>query len=400
MFRIVFFFFCFYYFSSGLAQQIPFGSKFPGFTKTLNDTVFVVGDLIRAPEIHYDFNSYRIDETNDSIRKLVSFFEKNPQLIVEIIVHTDSRGSAEPNQKLSLARANAIVAEIIKSDRILSQRFFPVGKGESDPIFRDDFIYTWDFLAEESEAYHAYNRRTEIKIVGVLLEPFATRDNVYARYTKTLQDTIFVVGDLILAPEIVFDFSRSSVRPESFNSVKEIIGFLIRNPNLIIEIVVHSDCRGSDEYNQKLSLRRASSLVDIILQNESDTIFSERILPVGKGEQDLLYSCDYIETIKGDSAKQEQLHHANLRVEIKITGFLGKNFYHNKLETSRIENQSSSRESAYYEDLVFMADKALLEGNYLKALELYESAVSIGPPNDSYPSEQVKKIKEILEPNR
>ncbi|MBW8640283.1 OmpA family protein [Hoeflea sp. WL0058] len=60
--------------------------------------------------------------------------------------------------------------------------------------------------------------------------------------------------------------------------------------NQDIEIVGHTDGRGSDEYNDRLSKRRAAAVVAFILENfevDRDHIKSE-----GRGEQELLYPED------------------------------------------------------------------------------------------------------------
>lgn len=226
-------------------------------------------------------------------------------------------------------------------------------------------------------------------------------DSIYAkRYTKTLDDTDFTVGDLIRAPEIQFDYSSSNVLPQSKDSVLKLCNFFTKNLYLISELIVHSDCRGDSYYNQQLSLRRAQSLLQYIFYHfKSDTIFSERFIAVGKGEADPLFSCDYINTSNQSDDIKEELHIANLRIEIKIIGFLGGQFYENQPGGSKYPGTGSTRNSAYYEDLIFIADKALLEGNYQKALEYYSYAADLAPAHETYAAQQRDKIKALLNTN-
>ena len=53
------------------------------------------------------------------------------------------------------------------------------------------------------------------------------------------------------------------------------------NPNIIIEMSAHTDSKGKDEYNMKLSQRRAQSCVDYLI---SRGIPSSRMIAKGYGE--------------------------------------------------------------------------------------------------------------------
>lgn len=211
-----------------------------------------------------------------------------------------------------------------------------------------------------------------------------------SRYTKTLNDSVFVVGDIILAPRIEFDFDKASVRPNSKDSVKMIVDFLIRNPFLIVEISTHTDCRGNDNFNQILSLRRTQSVLDLILAVDSDTIFFERIIAIGKGESEPIYSEKFIVESTDDVVLIEQYHQANRRVEIKIIGFINKDFYQNQRAARGVEEVVYV--GSNYDNLIFIADKALLDGDHEKAMEFYLRASAVAPVNDNYAIEQYKKL--------
>ena len=53
------------------------------------------------------------------------------------------------------------------------------------------------------------------------------------------------------------------------------------NPQITIELSAHTDSRGRDAYNQRLSQRRAESVVNYLI---AQGIESERLTPVGYGE--------------------------------------------------------------------------------------------------------------------
>jgi outer membrane protein OmpA-like peptidoglycan-associated protein len=116
--------------------------------------------------IYYAYNSSELtDEARKELDKVTSLLQNNGALVVELGSHTDSRGSAESNQRLSQARAESAVNYILSSGLIDKSRLKAKGYGEA-------------FLTNNcedgtpcNEAEHIRNRRTELKIIGFTLDP-------------------------------------------------------------------------------------------------------------------------------------------------------------------------------------------------------------------------------------
>ena len=96
--------------------------------------------------------------------------------------------------------------------------------------------------------------------------------------------------DFILAaatkPQVIenifYDFNKATLRPESKEALDEMIQILKDNPNIIIEMASHTDRIGSDAYNDRLSERRAKSVVDYLIDHG---IARERLKPQGYGKR-------------------------------------------------------------------------------------------------------------------
>lgn len=131
-------------------------------TGSLFDTkLYKVGDVVKLDNIYYDLDSYKIrkDATRE-LEKLVNTMQKNPNMIIEILSHTDTRGNAIDNLNLSQRRANEVVDFLVQKG-VARARMRGVGKGELEPVNGcGDGIQC-------TEAEHQRNRRTEFKILSI-----------------------------------------------------------------------------------------------------------------------------------------------------------------------------------------------------------------------------------------
>ncbi|MFT4523950.1 MAG: WD40 repeat protein/outer membrane protein OmpA-like peptidoglycan-associated protein [Bacteroidia bacterium] len=89
------------------------------------------------------------------------------------------------------------------------------------------------------------------------------------------------VGDKIILERIYFDFDRYNIRDESIVELNKLLVFMDNYPKVKVEISGHTDARGSDEYNMKLSRNRAKSVVGWL---KKKNVSSKRVVPMGYGE--------------------------------------------------------------------------------------------------------------------
>lgn len=85
----------------------------------------------------------------------------------------------------------------------------------------------------------------------------------------------------VLIENIFYEFNKANLTPESTTALNELVEMLNDNPNITIELGAHTDLKGSDEYNLKLSDRRAQSVVDYLIKTG---IEPERLTAKGYGE--------------------------------------------------------------------------------------------------------------------
>ncbi|MFC2124646.1 OmpA family protein [Bacteroidota bacterium] len=124
-----------------------------------------------------------------------------------------------------------------------------------------------------------------------------------------------ILNDLVLEQKFLekvfafFNFDKSAVKPEYFASLDIIVDALRSHPNTFVLIGAHADARGSIEYNQALSERRAESTKVYIMARGVD---ESKIVTRGFGELLHINRC-----VDGVNCHEEE-HQKNRRAEIKV----------------------------------------------------------------------------------
>jgi len=114
--------------------------------KKIREKVWVLGGQI------FDSNTSAIKSAGfGPLDEIARFLEDNPKINLKVIGHTDNKGSAAYNLRLSKARANAVKAYMFKKG-IDPNRLYTSGYGEAKPV-----------ESNETEQGRAANRRIELK---------------------------------------------------------------------------------------------------------------------------------------------------------------------------------------------------------------------------------------------
>ena len=155
----------------------------------------------------------------------------------------------------------------------------PSGKNYGIAVEADGYLFhSENFDIPASEGYNEVNKEVLLKKV--------------------------VIGSSIVLKNIFFDFDKATLRDVSIPELTRLINFLNEVPSLRIEISGHTDSRGSDEYNQKLSEDRAKAVVAYLVDKG---ISAKRLEYKGYGET------KPIATNETDEGRQQ-----NRRTEFKI----------------------------------------------------------------------------------
>ena len=119
----------------------------------------------KMPMVLYAYDDAKLlPESSDSLDYVYNLMMDNPNIVVRMEAHTDLRGSAAYNKRLSEARAQACVSYLVQRG-IPADRLEWKGYGEEKPVFTEKQIAVFA-TEEERDAAHARNRRTEFTVVS------------------------------------------------------------------------------------------------------------------------------------------------------------------------------------------------------------------------------------------
>ncbi|MGB0917815.1 MAG: OmpA family protein, partial [Flavobacteriales bacterium] len=124
------------------------------------------------------------------------------------------------------------------------------------------------------------------------------------------------VGQKIILERIYFDFDKYDIRDESVVELNKLLLFLDKNPSVVVEISGHTDSRGSDEYNLKLSRNRAKSVVAWLKKRK---VNSKRLVAQGYGEKRHIAPNENPDGTDNPDGRQ-----MNRRIELTIIGVGGE----------------------------------------------------------------------------
>ncbi|HNP18360.1 MAG TPA: OmpA family protein [Fulvivirga sp.] len=136
---------------------------------------------------------------------------------------------------------------------------------------------------------------------------------------KLIKDKIFVLEN------IYYDLDKYDIRDDAALELDKLVTILKDNPDIKIELSSHTDDRQTEQYNLKLSERRAQAAVDYIV---SQGINRTRLVARGYGESKLIIQ----------NATTEEQHQVNRRTEFKI------------LDVGRKTSGDNFDEDSYFDD--------------------------------------------------
>ncbi len=172
----------------------------------------------------------------------------------------------------------------------------------------------FSFLLDSDKSYKAYITREgyfpdsiEFNTNGIF-DDYTLSKTVVLK-PKPVTKKVISRNEPIVLKSIFFDFDDDKILPEAEKDLSYLKSLMDQYPDLVIELSSHTDSRGINEYNKKLSQKRANSTKNWLVE---EGVAAARIKAVGYGETKLLNRCK-------DGVKcTEEEHQLNRRSEFKI----------------------------------------------------------------------------------
>jgi outer membrane protein OmpA-like peptidoglycan-associated protein len=123
---------------------------------------------------------------------------------------------------------------------------------------------------------------------------------------QALAQVDVVTNEIVILDKVYFDYDKATIKKASYPVLEAVQRVLQAYPDLLkVEIQGHTDTRGSDEYNRKLSQARVDSVLEWLV---SHGVERSRLVAKGYGESMLLVP----------SAQTEDEHAKNRRVQFVV----------------------------------------------------------------------------------
>lgn len=172
------------------------------------------------------------------------------------------------------------------------------------------YVYTEDCVKDAKYTVSA-SKRPVYSRSEVVTDAYS-KDNLSPSYEILLSEEFKRTekGKIVIKINpIYFDYNKSTIRDDAKPELDKVVEAMVKYPKIRIEAGSHTDSRGRNSYNQRLSERRAKSTVDYIT---SRGVASERISYRGYGETQLVNHCK-----DGVKCSKEE-HQLNRRTEFVI----------------------------------------------------------------------------------
>jgi outer membrane protein OmpA-like peptidoglycan-associated protein len=220
------------------------------------------------------------------------------------------RAAAEASEKAeALRRAQAEATTLAanqaraaaEAERLAAEK----AKAEAEAA-RQAALLEQQKLAQQAEASRLAALESDKARLSAEQEKEALRKRLLEQFNLILETRDTARGLIVNMSDVLFDTARYTLRPIAREKLARLSGIILAYPGLRIEVEGHTDSVGSDEYNQKLSEQRASSVRDHLIAQG---------LPFGT-----ISAKGYGETMPAATNDNAAGRQQNRRVELVVSG--------------------------------------------------------------------------------
>jgi len=135
----------------------------------------------------------------------------------------------------------------------------------------------------QADAARAATAQAQAQTAEAERQKEAMRARLLAQLNQVLETHDTARGLIVSMPDVLFDFDKYTLKPETRERLAKISGIVLAYPDLKLQIEGHTDSIGTDDYNQTLSEKRAESVQGYLV---SSGVSPDHITAVGLGKAD------------------------------------------------------------------------------------------------------------------
>ena len=228
---------------------------------------------------------------------IYSFYEEKPLVFdCEKMI----KGVLKDSEKNDVIADGVIVLSDKTMKEVARQKTKEDGSFAFDKVDCKDLYY---YLRAEIGDYVTTEVKVDLNVEGDVFYEFMIKPREIAI------DKDVDLAKVLNIKEIYFDLDKSDIRPDAAVELAKIVEVMRENPKMKIDIRSHTDSRGDDSYNLRLSDRRAKATLEWMVKQG---IERKRLTAKGYGETQLVNGCS-----NGVPCTEEE-HQANRRSEFII----------------------------------------------------------------------------------
>jgi outer membrane protein OmpA-like peptidoglycan-associated protein/tetratricopeptide (TPR) repeat protein len=237
---------------------------------------------------------YAFESTKKEIQKMITGIAK------------DESGKPIPATLVNLIGEGEEIIETKTADKFGGYTF----QVENDKNF--ELIGNKDGYIEGNTSVNSFGDIANIKADVTLLKNIViVEEEIVIVETDLVPETDLTL--IIKLKPIYFDYDKSNIRADAATELDKVVKVLNKYPNLKLDLAAHTDCRGTESYNESLSERRAKSTVDYI---QTKITTPGRIKGKGYGETKLINGCECEGTTTSVCTPEQ--HQKNRRTEFIV----------------------------------------------------------------------------------
>jgi outer membrane protein OmpA-like peptidoglycan-associated protein len=243
-----------------------------------------------AEGYHPVTNVYKVEPGKEYLETEMVFILKEVKLSKQMLGTVGVSGTVTNIQKKAVKSATINVID--NSTGKSAGQYTSGNQGEFSFVLERGKNYNLSF---EAEGYLFQSENVNLP-----------KEQVYSAIEKNVALQPIATGSKIVLNNLFFDSNKAKIRKESFTELDKIYKLLKEKPDIKAEVSGHTDNKGNDQLNTKLSQDRAKAVIDYLVKKG---INKSRLTAMGYGKSQPIASNDT------DAGRQ-----LNRRVEMKIMG--------------------------------------------------------------------------------